>query len=131
MWVYQLIGGLASGNHYYEIDLEKKIVDYRYDFEYWDIPINNWFRKTFGNKKRKLEHRYHINDDTVKEIKNLFSEIILTYDTTKESIQKETNSINPYDFFDYYSLKSNTGEYSIKDKNQISNINQILNKIKN
>lgn len=44
-------GGLASSNNYYEIDLDKKTIDYRYDLEYWDVPANNWFRKTFGNKK--------------------------------------------------------------------------------
>ena len=123
--------GRASKKYYYEINLEEKTVDYRKDVYYFDERVTNWFEGIFGNKKRKLEHRYHINDDTVKEIKDLFSEIIQTYDATKEVIHKETNSINPYDLFYYYSLKSNTGEYSIKDKNQINNINQILNKIKN
>ena len=121
-------GGLASGNTYYEIDLDKKIIDYRYDFEYWDIPNNSWFKKTFGNKKRKLKHRYYINDDIVNEVKNLFSEITQTY-TNKEISQNQITDINTY--FDYYLLKSNKGNYNIKDKNKINNIRQILNKIKN
>ena len=117
-------GGLANGNHYYEIDLEKKIMDYRYDFEYFDIPINSWFKKTFGNKKRKLEKRYRINDDIVKELRDLFSEFTQMNNNNEIS---QTLTGNP---FDYYLLKSNKGDYNIKDENQISRIKQIINKIR-
>ena len=114
-------GGLASSNNYYEIDLDRKIIDYRYDFEYWDIPANNWFRKTFGNKKRKLEQRYHISESIVSELNNLFNEI-----TNNKKIAKEI----PMDSFKYYLLKTNNGDYIIEDNNEIDSIKQILNKIK-
>lgn len=115
-------GGLASSNNYYEIDLDKKIIDYRYDFEYWDIPANNWFRKTFGNKKRKLKHRYNISENVVDDLNNLFNEI-----TNSKEIAKEM----PMDSFKYYLLKTNNGDYIIDDNNEIDSIKQILNKIKN
>lgn len=114
-------GGLASSNNYYEIDLDKKIIDYRYDFEYWDIPANNWFRKTFGNKKRKLKHRYHISENVVDDLNNLFNEI-----TNSKEIAKET----PMNSFEYYLLKTNNGNYIIEDNHKIDSIKQILNKIK-
>ena len=117
-----LEGGLASSNNYYEIDLDRKIIDYRYDFEYWDIPVNNWFRKTFGNKKRKLEERYNISESITNELKNLLNEI-----TNNKEIAKET----PMDSFKYYLLKTNNGDYIIDDNNEIDSIKQILNKIKN
>lgn len=115
-------GGLASSNNYYEIDLDRKIIDYRYDFEYWDIPANNWFRKTFGNKKRKLKHRYNISENVVDDLNNLFNEI-----TNSKEIAKEM----PMDSFKYYLLKTNNGDYIIDDNNEIDSIKQILNKIKN
>ena len=117
-----LEGGLASSNNYYEIDLDRKIIDYRYDFEYWDSPVNNRFRKTFGNKKSKLENRYHISESIVSELNNLFNEI-----TNNKEIAKEM----PMDSFKYYLLKTNNGDYIIDDNNEIDSIKQILNKIKN
>lgn len=111
------MGGLASDNYYYEIDLEKKIIDYRYDFEYWDIPINSWFSKTFGNKRRKLEHRYHITDDVAKELKNLYLEYAVS---DFEMNNKEIS-------WDYYFLKTNNGNFKINDNNKVI---QILSKNK-
>ena len=109
--------GRVSVDYYYEINLEERTVDYRKDVDYFDERVTNWFERTFGNKKRKLEHRYHITDDDTKELKNLYLEYTVS---DFEMNNKEVS-------WDYYFLRTAKGNFKINDNNKV---NQILNKIK-
>ena len=109
--------GRVSSNYYYEINLDEKTVDYRHDVDYFDERVTNWFERTFRNKKRKLEHRYHLNDDTVKELRNLLTEF------TKSDFEMNNKEFS----FGYYFIITSQGEFKISDNNRV---NQILDKMK-
>jgi len=115
-------GGYATSNNYYEINLEKNIIDYRYDYTIINLYVH-WFKKAINTKKRKLVQRYYIDDDTAKELRNIFTE---TMQTSTNKAKSQNNLFH----YDYYLLISNKGEYYIEDQNQINNINNILNNIK-
>ena len=120
----QIKDGLASSNNYLEIDLDKKQIDYRYDFKYNDIDIISDFKKKFGNKKRKLKHRYHLTDEITNELKMFFEKI---QDEEHKSENRNT-SLNSEPMY-YYYLKTNNGIYIIEDENEIKELKEILVKV--
>ncbi len=109
--------GRVSTKYYYEINLEEKTVDYRKDVDYFDDRVTNWFEKTFGNKKRKLVHRYRINDEIVSKLKNLFTEY-----SSIDYIMDDKD----FSYLFYY-IKTKQGNFKINDNNMV---NQILNELK-
>lgn len=112
-------GGLGSSTSYYEIDLEEKRIDYRYDAELYNIDLNSELDKILYNKRRKLIKRYKINDSQVKEIEELFE---------KNKYNKLQNSVFNIQEI-YYSVITKDNSFDITKEEDIKEFNNIIKSI--
>lgn len=121
-------GGLASSNYYCEIDLEKELLDVRYDFQYFEgLTIVNDFQKMLNNKRRKLIKRYKLNSNQVQ----LFDEYLNKMkkeNQDKDEIQDSNNELNRM-INGYYSIKTQNKSFSIDNTEDKQELRKILNDI--
>lgn len=116
------LGGLGTSNNYLEIDLKNKKIDYRYDFEYFDLNIISDSEKAEGTKKRELINSYKLDNNIVKELEVYFEKIA---STKHKSSFSNTNEEPLY----YYLLQTKNGDIIIHDEEEIKELKQILSKV--
>ena len=115
------IGGLGSINNYLEIDLDNKIIDYRYDSETLEIKDDGSF-ETVERLTGELKMRYYLNDNIVNKLEEFFIKI-------KNSDHKTPFGVMDNEPYYYYLLETKDGTIIIEDEEEIKELKQILSEI--
>lgn len=129
--------GWATSDYYYEIDLNNKYIDYRYDFEYFFPDKVNDFEKFLNNKTRKLIRRYKLTDDKNEEIKIFFKRLINELEINDAELNDLTESESDLKgisveqiLSNCYELEYDNGSITIKELDKKEELKQILKSIR-